>query len=189
MPRIQIIACNVSDGPAIGASNIAAFWTDPTWVRMWPGKTREYVASQASRRMSHRLLVDREHKRHLKAVDTLTGEIVGYACWTLPTDAAEGMWVEAQVPEVGQEVYEAMEKEFRDADWEFDRALDVLDPPMLDMKARWTQGRKYIRQSAPNESFEVRTGQLSCFSPRLSCCNTPIPRPGNWLDARRKGAA
>ena len=162
MSFISIQPCTAADGPAIGALNVRAFWTDRTWVRMWPGRTREYMAAQGERRGTHMLLSNRRQSRHLKAVDTADGNrVVGYARWKLPNiiPPAHGQgqekatqrghfsynsWPEAQVPEVSDDERQQAQMESDAADWDFDRALDVLDPPMIDMKDRLMRYKHYV---------------------------------------------
>ncbi|KAK9386669.1 hypothetical protein V1515DRAFT_645294 [Lipomyces mesembrius] len=150
MAPFQIVPCTIDDGLSLAQNNIYAFWTDPTWVLMWPGKTKEYVTAQAARRMPHNLLTDRKHRRHQKVVDTQTGRVVGYARWDLPDldDAVPGelehLWPEARVAAVDSERAIAAEREFKAADWDFDHSLDELDEKALAIKRRLMKPKEYI---------------------------------------------
>ncbi|OHE99863.1 hypothetical protein CORC01_04764 [Colletotrichum orchidophilum] len=53
--------------------------------------------------MPHSLVGGREKKRHQKAVDDASGDVVGYARWILPDDDARISWSEASVREPTQE--------------------------------------------------------------------------------------
>jgi hypothetical protein len=147
MARFEIISCSIDDGPAIAKANISAFWRDPTWVVIWPGKTLEYVIAQYSRRMPYTLLLDRAHRRHQMVVDTETGVIVGYTRWTLPElDGLdmETFWPMARVPGVTQNQEREAEAEYSAADYAFDRSLDELDRPLDDIMDRLTRQKKHV---------------------------------------------
>ena len=164
MESIAILPCSAIDGPSIGTLNVHAFWTDITWVQLWPGKTRDYVASQAAKRGTHMLLSIQSRRRHLKAVDLANeGRIVAYARWVMPEErVADGdgentpestLWPEGEVPDVLDQERQQAQLMSGEADWEFDRALDVLDPPMLDMKEKWMRGKRYIREFDSPRSY------------------------------------
>lgn len=164
MAPIIISPCTASDGPAIAENNIPAFWTDSTWVLIWPGKTCDYVTEQAARRTPHTLLMDPAHRRHQMAVDEGTGAVVGYCRWILPCSAERApeaasaealdhsipcqcmeLWPEARAPKVeDEEVRLEFERQFKAADWEYDHSLDVLDESMMEMKARLMAKKNYI---------------------------------------------
>ncbi|MCJ1472256.1 hypothetical protein MMC13_000903 [Lambiella insularis] len=152
MPAFAISSCTVDDGPALGHLNVSAFWTDPTWVLIWRGKTVDYVALQAARRMPRNLLTDTAHRRHQKAVDINFGAVVGYARWILPDTATEAaavgspdsLWPEARVPAVSKEREDEAEAEFTDADWSFDHALDQLDGLVIEIQNRIMKGKDYL---------------------------------------------
>jgi len=193
MSSISILPCTAADGPAIGALNVHAFWTDRTWVRLWPGKTRDYVASQAARRGTHMLLSDRRRRRHLKAVDPADdNRIVGYARWemplSLPADREEGrdrlghsLWPQARVPDVSDNDRQRAQEESEAADWEFDRSLDVLDPPMIDMKDEQMRHKHYICRLV---RFRIRDAQMptdQCWTTSPSTPTTgAVASPCRW---------
>ena len=150
--NIIITSCSIDDGPAIARNNISAFWTDPTWPLIWPGKTLEYVISQAVRRMPATLLKDPEHSRHQKAIDIQSGAILGYARWILPKvndnddEAVAERWPAARVPAVSESQQRNAACERDAADWNYDHALDVLDEPMMEMKHRLMDGKGHMRR-------------------------------------------
>ncbi|MCJ1315549.1 hypothetical protein MMC15_000869 [Xylographa vitiligo] len=149
MPPFAICPCTAADGPTLGRLNVRAFWTDPTWVLLWRGRTADDVARQGARRGARNLLTDRAHRRHQKAVDVRSGAAVGFARWVLPSAGAgaaavpdpDARWPDARVPAVGKEREEEAEREYAEADWSFDDGLAELDEPVAEMKDR-LMGRK-----------------------------------------------
>ena len=154
MSRFVVTSCTINDGLALAHNNISAFWTDPSWVLMWPGKTLDQVIAEAVRRMPHNLLMEPTWRRHQKAVDTRFGTIVGYARWILPdanidvpaASNQDAVWPTAQVPNVGKEQEREAASEFAAADWSYNHALDELDEPILGMKSRLMEGKHYLRE-------------------------------------------
>ncbi|MCJ1270781.1 hypothetical protein MMC22_010678 [Lobaria immixta] len=146
--NIIITSCTIADGPNIARNNIAASWTDSSWVLMWPGKTCEYVTAQAARRMPATLLKDPAHVRHQKAVNAQSGAIVGYVRWVLPPandeNAGGSRWTAARVPAVSEAQHREAEGERDAADWKYDHALDDLDEQMLEMKRRLMDEKRYM---------------------------------------------
>ena len=147
MGLFKVSSCCIADGPAIGNVTVSAVWIDPTWAVIWPGKSREYVITQYSRRMPHTLLSDRPHRRHEKVIDTKTGIVVGYARWTLPKldDLNMGsFWAEATVPPVSADRELEAKAEYSAADFAYDHSLDELDRPLDDIMERLESENKYI---------------------------------------------
>ncbi|KAE8411997.1 hypothetical protein BDV36DRAFT_288268 [Aspergillus pseudocaelatus] len=67
--------------------------------------TLDFLIEQCAKRYPNILLHSRQEARHQKVVDPLTGELVGYARWLLPsthvtTDDGRPQWIDAQVPDV-----------------------------------------------------------------------------------------
>jgi hypothetical protein len=82
----QIQVCTFSDAEALANNNVSAFWEDATWRLVWtrPGHAevpKEDLIRAAGLRMRNNLIMDRDARRHVKAVDG-NGEIVGYARWS-----------------------------------------------------------------------------------------------------------
>ena len=147
MASLKISCCSIADGPAIGTVNVSALWTDPTWAVIWPGKTREYVIAQYTRRMPYTLLSDRLHNRYEKAIDIRTGIVVGYARWTLPKLDDLNMvsfWAEAIVPPVSADRELQAKAEYLAADFAYDHSLDELDRPLDEIMDRLQSSKKYI---------------------------------------------
>jgi hypothetical protein len=147
MLSFAVAPCSIDDGPALAKVHISAFWTDPTWVVIWPGKTLEYVTSQYVLRMPHTLLLDPIHRRHQKVVDIDKGTIIGYARWMLPEiDIVNlnAIWRTAQVPRVSEERERNAGREYTFADYSFDHSLDELDKPLDEMMNRLISQKNYI---------------------------------------------
>ncbi|KAI1126954.1 acyl-CoA N-acyltransferase [Nemania abortiva] len=120
----KIERCTVEDAAVLARNNMSAFWEDPTWVLLWPeGTTREFLIEQCAKRQAHNMLRDREHTRHLKAVDVNTGSVVGYSRWILPSShilASDGgpQWHEAQIPDVSNDQKRSFEESALSAQWD-----------------------------------------------------------------------
>lgn len=92
---------------------MSAFWTDAHWRILWqPDMTLEDIISDCTERLPRILTRGRELKRHLKVVDTTSGEIVGYSRYILPDDHAS-TWPEAQAVEPTAEERAAIERKFK----------------------------------------------------------------------------
>lgn len=135
-----------SDGPAIAANNIPAYWENGNWRLMWEPRTCDYVTEQSAKRQSMNMLSDREHKRVQVAVDRETGRIVGYARWALP-DRLVSEWLECQVPAVSQEEEAQYAAAHASADWQHRTELDVLDRPISAMMKRLFALHEYMGKS------------------------------------------
>lgn len=149
MNRFVVSSCTFDDGSSIAKVVVPAFWTDPTWIAIWPGKSLEYVTAQNARRMPHVLLLDRANRRHQKVVDTDTDAVVGYARWTLPQldNVSLGtLWPTAQVPGVTLDQELDAEAEYEAADYAFDRSLDELDEPLNEIMSRLMSQKRYVGQ-------------------------------------------
>ncbi|KAI1082213.1 hypothetical protein F5B20DRAFT_532571 [Whalleya microplaca] len=143
MSAYRVRGCVASDGPSLAYNNMSAYWTDPTWVLLWENKTREYVIEQAAKRYPKSLLMDRAHKRHQVAVDSDTGQIVGYCRWILP-DRLTGEWLEAQTPAVSAEEETEYAKSFDNADFSGRPGMDDIDIPISVIKKRLLGLKEYI---------------------------------------------
>ncbi|KAK3357852.1 hypothetical protein B0T25DRAFT_517222 [Lasiosphaeria hispida] len=130
-----ITGVTVSDGPALAANNIPAFWADPHWRLEWQHRTLEYHISQITLRYPRTLLRDRATARHQKAVDTATGEILGYVRWAIPASHSTIMaqkgentpaWPEAVVPAVSLEEEAEINRVAETAVWNPTSGTDPL---------------------------------------------------------------
>jgi hypothetical protein len=103
------------------ASDIAtiihtAWNTDWHWRYRWEDLSLENLIMQTTKRFPWNLATEREKKRHQKAVDIATGEVVGYARWILPPELVnKNAWPEAQVPEPSLEDRERFERAFQES--------------------------------------------------------------------------
>lgn len=91
---------NVSPEDAAGLSQVMmrAFYRDPHWRLLWGSMTLEDIILSCENRLPRNLVKGRGSRRHRKAVDAVTGEVVGYARWVLP-EGQEDLWKDAQVAE------------------------------------------------------------------------------------------
>lgn len=155
MAKFDALPCTMDDGPAVGRNNVPAFWTDSNWKALWPGRTCDYLVSQAVLRWSHTLLKEPARHRHLKAVDANTGALVGFARWKLPEGLSPDLWSEAKTPAGSTERMVEAKKNYDSADWEFDHSMDVLDGPMLEVKHRAMAGKQYLSEFLLSKVFFI----------------------------------
>jgi hypothetical protein len=151
MAQFEVQSCSYDDGRAIAEVQVSAFWTDPTWVIIWPGKTLEYVIAQYARRIPHTLHSERAHRRHQKIVELETNKVVGYARWTLPELSGidmEDFWPTARVPDVTKEKEVDSKAEYLAANFDFDRSLDELDRPLDEIMSGFLEQKKYAGKFA-----------------------------------------
>lgn len=98
--------------------------------------------------MPQNLLTDPSRRRHQKAVDSVTGELVGYARWVLPEAGVNGemdnLWPEARVPRISEHEARIAKKEYENADWEYDHGLDHLDAPITATKNGLMSEQNYL---------------------------------------------
>ncbi|KJK68016.1 Acetyltransferase GNAT family protein [Aspergillus parasiticus SU-1] len=143
--------CSIADAPALADNNMSAFWEDPTWILLWPKEIiLDYLISQCAKRYPRSLLNSRKNTRHLKAVDPITGELVGYARWILPDThlvAEDGtpQWGEAQIPDVSEEEkirFQALEES---AWWSGRSDMDSIDDLNDEVMHRILVQRPYMK--------------------------------------------
>ncbi|SPQ25301.1 be2271e8-e575-4727-9cea-0151190e28ca [Thermothielavioides terrestris] len=151
-----ITQVTVADGPALAATNIPAFWADPHWRLDWRHRTLEYHISQVALRYPRTLLRNRTTARHQKAVDTATGEILGYARWTIPEPYAtvntagdhqgdgSPAWPEAQVPAVSAEEEAEISRVADTAVWDPDSTSDPLQDAIREIKDELLARKPYM---------------------------------------------
>ncbi|KAH8648271.1 hypothetical protein BGZ60DRAFT_499633 [Tricladium varicosporioides] len=96
---ISIQAVSVADTPRLARTMMGAWYGDPHWLTLWvrlPALGDLIYASEE--RLPWNLINGDKSKRYQKAIDTATGEVVGYARWVLPPILAEkGSWEEAHL--------------------------------------------------------------------------------------------
>lgn len=139
MPPYTIYSVTLSDSEAIARNNMSAFWEDPNWVPTWQGKTLSFVIGEMQKRMPRILLQDRVTRRHQKAVDAATGELVGYARWVLPpgkttTPMSGPEWADMQIADVTGPERKEIERAADGAQWDRRTDMDVLDVPVRKKK-------------------------------------------------------
>ncbi len=100
---------------------------------IWPDDAQlPFLTAQMAKRLPARvLLLSRETRRHEKAVDNDTGDVIGYARWILP-ERFKGEWLDAIVEDVGEEKRKELDMQADEAWWkpgEHEGAVntDVLD--------------------------------------------------------------
>jgi len=150
-PPFTIQGCTTADGPLLPKNNVPAFFTNSNWRLIWTRVNKDcaYVMSQASLRFAHsQLLANPARKRHQKVVDS-TGQIVGYCRWLLPEGVDGELWPEAKVPAVSDEEAARWKKDFEEADWKYDHALDDFDKPMLEIKRALMAMKNYFSERFP----------------------------------------
>ncbi|KAK5662111.1 hypothetical protein OQA88_8016 [Cercophora sp. LCS_1] len=133
--NFTITGVTVADGPALAANNIPSFWAGPHWRLEWRHRTLECHISQVALRFPRNLLRNRETTRHEKAIDKITGKIVGYARWSMPIshstitstdDKSLPAWPEALVPAVSQEEEAEINRMAETTAWGPDYTTDPL---------------------------------------------------------------
>lgn len=147
MSPITILSCDLEDSAALASNHIAAFWPNPRWALTWTrvNKTASYVIAQQVKRRPHQLLQETARRRHQKAVDESTGEIVGYCRWILPDGVDENAWAEAKVnDDVGVERREELKKQFDEADFSPDESLDHIEKVLDEPKKRTRMAKNYM---------------------------------------------
>ncbi|KGO41750.1 Acyl-CoA N-acyltransferase [Penicillium expansum] len=100
MPFI-IQPCFPEDAPGLAATMMGARLTDHHWKCLWDDPSAERIIPGAIERLPWNLVTGTETKRHQKVIDVETGQVVGYARWSLPPILVKkgDVWLEAQVAE------------------------------------------------------------------------------------------
>ena len=171
-----ILPVTTADGPALAATCIPAFWTDPHWRLSWPHRTLKYHVSQVALRYPRNLLQkwNRATARHQKAVDDVTGEILGYARWSIPashatltagTGSDKIAWSEAQVPSVPAEEEAEIVRVAESAIWDPDPTSDPLLNKPLKIKAELLARKPYMSMQSP--SLQMPYARLTQAPPAL----------------------
>ncbi len=155
-----ITQVTVADGPALARTNIPAFWADPHWRLEWRHRTLDYHISQVALRYPRNLLRNRATARHQKAVDTVTGEILGYARWSIPASSSTipttTAWPEALVPAVSAEEEAEISRVADTAVWDPDYTSDPLLDGMREIQSE-ILGRKTYMSIVPSSLLSYLT--------------------------------
>ncbi|PLB51530.1 acyl-CoA N-acyltransferase [Aspergillus steynii IBT 23096] len=129
----KISPCNVSDAAALARNNMAAFWEDSAWAMLWPTEIQlDFLIEQSTLRLPRNLLQNHQCLRHQKAIDPVTGAVVGYARWILPADRAVAIdnsvvWAEAQVPGVSPDEERRFQEQAKSAWWRPRSDMGAMD--------------------------------------------------------------
>ncbi|KAK2038477.1 acetyltransferase [Colletotrichum somersetense] len=142
--------CTVADSDELTRNNISAFWADPHWNLAWRHRTLEYHISQVAKRTPRNLLGDPETKRQQKAIDPVTGRIVGFARWYLPASYARNAdgtpaWSDAVVPAVTSEEEAQIQRVAKTAHWDPNEESDELIIPIREAKDEILATKPYMR--------------------------------------------
>ncbi|KAH8894172.1 acyl-CoA N-acyltransferase [Thozetella sp. PMI_491] len=102
----------LADAEAVARNNVMAFWEDPSYTIVWKDiATLDHVIERSIKRTRLDFLEEQDRQRYEKAVDPVTGELVGYARWKFPIalkTTAEGdpLWPERQMAAASEEEYQ-----------------------------------------------------------------------------------
>lgn len=147
--KYDIRPVTLADSEALARNNISAFWADPHWSLAWKHRTLEYHITQIRKRMPRVLTIDRNGRRHQKAVDPVTGKLVGYARWVLPESHAtlpdgSRVWPDAMGPAVSEEEEAEFRRLAESAHWDPNEESDALSQPALDKKKEILTRKEYL---------------------------------------------
>ncbi|KAJ5177559.1 Acyl-CoA N-acyltransferase [Penicillium coprophilum] len=108
--------CFPEDASGLATTMMGARLTDPHWRFLWEHPSAESIIPKAIERVPWTLMTSRETKRHQKVVDLETGQVVGYARWSLPPIIAKkrDVWLEAQVEEGTSAERAVYEKQYQE---------------------------------------------------------------------------
>ncbi|KAK9365597.1 hypothetical protein V1509DRAFT_373982 [Lipomyces kononenkoae] len=107
--------CFPADASGLATTMMTARLTDPHWAFLWEDPCPDDIIARAIDRVPWNLITGKDTKRHQKVINAETGEVVGYARWTLPPVLAEknNVWPEAQVAEPTPAEREIYEKKYQ----------------------------------------------------------------------------
>ncbi|KAJ5355864.1 Acyl-CoA N-acyltransferase [Penicillium concentricum] len=108
--------CCPEDAPGLATTMMGARLTDPHWRALWESPSPESIIPRAIERVPWTLMTGTETKRHQKVIDVETGQVVGYARWSLPPILASkgDVWLEAKVAERTPADRAAYEKQYQE---------------------------------------------------------------------------
>jgi hypothetical protein len=138
----------LSDAPGLARTNMAAFWEDPVWRHSWDDSiTLDYLIKQQSDKIPVELLHRRDILRHIKAVNSATGELVGYVRIALPVEhatSADGSptWLELQVDDVNENERTRIQEASQKA-W-YEPKSNASDDKVFEMQKKILSGGVYI---------------------------------------------
>lgn len=156
--------CFPADAPGLAATMMRARLTDPHWAVLWEDPSEEDIVTNAIERVPWNLVAGTDIKRHQKAVDLETGQVVGYARWRLPPCLAKknDVWLEAQVAEgtsteraVYREKYQASTKDGRIMGMK-DEMLDYRSAPLEAVDARIMRDGPFLSPASWTQTMLVQ---------------------------------
>lgn len=104
MPILLQAIDPAADAAAVAACNMRSFWVDAHWRHQWGDTPLDQIVADITKTTPWNLISNRPVKRFLKAVDTDSGTLVGYARWILPDSVVgEICWAETIVAEPSKE--------------------------------------------------------------------------------------
>ena len=108
--------CFPEDAPGLATTMMGARLTDPHWRCLWENPSTESIIPGAIKRIPWTLMTSTETKRHQKVIDVETGQVVGYARWSLPPAMAKkgDVGLEAQVAEMTPADRAVYEKQYQE---------------------------------------------------------------------------
>ena len=143
MSPYEVCAVTVADAPGIAKNNMSAFYEDVHWRLVWQDNPLSNLIKGATDRYPHNITQNRATKRHQKAIDSSTGELVGYARWVLP-EGYENLWPEAQLDELSEEEREKCRKLYEEAWWEMREDLGPDDDEIRAARDEIRAGGKFM---------------------------------------------
>ncbi|KAL6886291.1 acyl-CoA N-acyltransferase [Trichoderma longibrachiatum] len=149
MAAYTLAPVSLADSEALSRNNMSAFWQDPNWVLSFRHTTLEKHIETTAKRYPRRLISDRATSRHQKAIDTQTGQLVGYARWILPESYAttadgEPIWPEALGPLVGKEEEEEIRRIADATPLNASNETDPLDNKVTEIKEELMKKKPYL---------------------------------------------
>jgi len=143
-----------ADAQGLAAAMMGAWHEDTHWHFRWEDPSLDNLVRWCAERLPWNLVNSTTTKRHQKAINIETGEVVGYARWLLPPDLAEkNAWLEAHVSEASPDDYRLFEKKFKAAGYDEDATMpsavsgDVLQfrsTPLEEADARIMKDGPYL---------------------------------------------
>jgi len=139
----KIESVTTKDAPSLSPVMMKAFSHDPHWRLLWAPLSQplplDSIITSTTARLPRNLITGRMTKRHQKAIDISTGQIVGYARWLLPESAPPSLqWPEAQVAEPSE-----VEKDGKLKGLNYE-VMDKLSPLLEEAEEEILKGGDYL---------------------------------------------
>ncbi len=126
MAEYEVMHCTVNDGVALADCKTSAFGSEDWWLVEFADRRPNALRNAMAQRMPHNMLQKREVHRHQLVRHVPSGQVVGYARWILPVEAANE-WLEAQFPDVSAEDRAKFAEIHKETVWKFDESLPETD--------------------------------------------------------------